>query len=182
MPYITFGLCHRKPPPPKEKVGEVSRNGVDAAGKETSPDKHDGSLARDGKLLALDEKLLKLNDESPGGDEITHGTDGQAQISEGEYSQKNDKITDKDNESLQKYNALLKYYEKKTIHGTRSLDQFFYNSVSDTDMDDRDQNQVFTRSFFDARNGDGVHEDHKTWPFLAVDQLWLWVIDEGMFH
>ncbi|KAI0418241.1 hypothetical protein F5X98DRAFT_386463 [Xylaria grammica] len=75
-------------------------------------------------------------------------------------------------DSRKTYEELLKAYPGKTIHGTRSLDQFYYNSLPD--MDERDQNQVFMRSWFGVSNGDGVPKHLDKWPYLAVDQLWLW--------
>ncbi|KAI1174739.1 hypothetical protein F4777DRAFT_552834 [Nemania sp. FL0916] len=74
------------------------------------------------------------------------------------------------------YSKLMDAYKDKIIHGTRSLDQFFYNALPETD--ERDKNQVFTRSWFGVDNGQGVPDSAKRWPYLAVDQLWLWVIDD----
>jgi hypothetical protein len=123
MPYITFGLCHRKPsPPPKKNEDEATRLNVEVA-----------------KENPIDPKRARA--------------------------------------VLERYEHLMKSFEKQTIHGMRSLDQFVYNSLHD--IDDRDQNQVFTRSFYRSQNGDGVPENRLSWPFIAVDQLWLWVIDEG---
>ncbi|ETS77830.1 hypothetical protein PFICI_09892 [Pestalotiopsis fici W106-1] len=129
MPYITFGLCHRKPCTSSiGKEGEAPRKGIENA-------ENDATVM------------------------VTHSKD-----------------MDQNKKNLAKYDQLIETYKEKTIHGTRSLDQFFYNSLPD--MDVRDQNQVFTRSFFKVRNGDGVPQDQQIWPYLAVDQLWLWVIDE----
>lgn len=67
------------------------------------------------------------------------------------------------------------------IHGTRSLDQFYYHSLSPSERLRRDENQVVTRLFLGKENGDGVPEGTNSWPFLTVDQLWLWIIDERKF-
>ncbi|KAF7902233.1 hypothetical protein EAF00_002136 [Botryotinia globosa] len=82
-------------------------------------------------------------------------------------------------ESRKGYNNLMEVYKDKVIHGTRSLDQFYYHSLEE--MTTRDRSQVVTRSFFDIKNGDTVPESQRTWPYLVVDQLWLWIIDEGKF-
>ncbi|KAI1419254.1 hypothetical protein F5Y12DRAFT_278246 [Xylaria sp. FL1777] len=82
----------------------------------------------------------------------------------------------KKSEFHNKYEELMEAYKAKTIHGTRSLDEFYYSSLPE--MDERNQNQVVTRSFFGTPNGKGVPQGHQQWPYLAVDQLWLWVIDE----
>ncbi|KAM0817359.1 hypothetical protein AB5N19_03164 [Seiridium cardinale] len=98
------------------------------------------------------------------------------------YCYRNESSTEqsaKDQESLISYDKLMESYKKKIIHGTRSLDQFYYSSLKD--LSSRDQNQVVTRSFLESQHGAGVSKDVKKWPYLAVDQLWLWVIDEGKF-
>ncbi|KAK6084042.1 hypothetical protein SCUP515_01737 [Seiridium cupressi] len=74
------------------------------------------------------------------------------------------------------HERLMDSYKERIIHGSRSLDQFYYSSLKD--MVSRDRNQVVTRSFLKRQNGDGVpHKDPK-WPYLAVDQLWLWATEE----
>lgn len=65
-------------------------------------------------------------------------------------------------------------------HGTRSLDQFYYHSLGRDDIQTRDENQVVTRYLIGSRNGEGVDSSRDWWPILGVDQLWLWVIDDGM--
>lgn len=80
-------------------------------------------------------------------------------------------------ERQMKYQQLLNAYDDKIIHGTRSLDQFYYHSLPD--MKDRNKNQVVTRSFLGGKHGNGVTDNVECWPILTVDQLWLWVIDEG---
>ena len=64
-------------------------------------------------------------------------------------------------------------------HKTRSLDQFYYHSLSGNDIKGRDENQVVTRYLIGGKNGDGVDRSRPWWPILGVDQLWLWVIDDG---
>lgn len=81
--------------------------------------------------------------------------------------------------SRKSYNDLMEVYKDKVIHGTRSLDQFYYHSL--VDMPLRDRSQVVTRSFLKIKNGDSVDKSEVTWPYLVVDQLWLWIIDEGKF-
>ncbi|KAH8424345.1 uncharacterized protein LDX57_002096 [Aspergillus melleus] len=63
-------------------------------------------------------------------------------------------------------------------HRTRSLDQFYYHSLSGNDIKGRDENQVVTRYLIGGKNGDGVDRSRPWWPILGVDQLWLWVIDD----
>lgn len=90
-------------------------------------------------------------------------------------SEQNHKKTEIDRPT--KYKQLLSAYKGKMVHGTRSLDQFYYHSLPD--MKDRNKNQVVTRSFLGGKHGNGVKGDAECWPILTVDQLWLWVIDEG---
>jgi hypothetical protein len=69
------------------------------------------------------------------------------------------------------------------LHCRRSLDQFMYTTLPDTS--DRDKDQVFykrTKRMDDTpiREIDGY--DHgKDGSVLVVDQLWLWVLNEGRF-
>ncbi|KAI9646501.1 hypothetical protein NHQ30_004494 [Ciborinia camelliae] len=57
----------------------------------------------------------------------------------------------------------------KILHSSRTLDQFYYHSMTNTD--DRDSSQVVTRYA-------GRKPEAKAWDILRVDHLWLWVIDE----
>jgi len=52
------------------------------------------------------------------------------------------------------------------LHVRRTLDQFFYSTLDDTDF--RDQDQVVYR--FTEKSEPVI---------LMIDQLWLWIIDEG---
>lgn len=65
---------------------------------------------------------------------------------------------------------------RKPIQGSRSLDQFYYHSLSD--LKQRDAGQVVTRYLrkLQGKVGDGTPN---SWPIITVDQLWLWVIDSG---
>ncbi|KAI0895375.1 hypothetical protein F4806DRAFT_469061 [Annulohypoxylon nitens] len=78
--------------------------------------------------------------------------------------------------SFKRYQELMASSDR--IHGTRSLDQFYYHSLSPLERLRRDENQVVTRLFLGKENGDGVPEGTNSWPYLTVDQLWLWIIDE----
>jgi len=67
------------------------------------------------------------------------------------------------------------------LHGTRTLDQYYYYSPL-ADTEDRDSSQVVTRYLdnLDPENPrDRKAEEATSWEILNVDQLWLWVIDEG---
>jgi len=67
----------------------------------------------------------------------------------------------------------------KILHRSRTLDQFYYHSLEDTQK--RDEGQVVTRYIHHYEGNKS-----KTPPgaggkkaILRVDQLWLWVIDES---
>lgn len=61
---------------------------------------------------------------------------------------------------------------RRIIHSSRTLDQFYYHSLKDTKS--RDSDQVVTRyTHYESRVD-------KALDILRVDELWLWVIDEGM--
>lgn len=78
--------------------------------------------------------------------------------------------------SHRKYEDLIKVYKEKMIHGSRSLDQFYYDSLPN--LSDRDAGQVVTRYLTGGKRQHEVQK-LKDWPFLTVNQLWLWVIDES---
>ncbi|KAF2186042.1 hypothetical protein K469DRAFT_687459 [Zopfia rhizophila CBS 207.26] len=77
-----------------------------------------------------------------------------------------------DDERKKKYDKLEEWYKDKILHGPRTLDRFYYYSLSDTGY--RDATQVVTK-YIDERTGRKQDEPQK---ILQVDQLWLWVIDE----
>jgi hypothetical protein len=68
-------------------------------------------------------------------------------------------------------------YQGSILHGSRSLDRFYYNALSQEKMDERDRSQVVTRGLLGK---DGAPEGTQ-WPYLTVDQLWIWVVDEGRY-
>jgi hypothetical protein len=63
----------------------------------------------------------------------------------------------------------------KKLQESRTLDQFYYHSLTDTRK--RDENQVVTR-YINKVHGEN-HTERSTWEILRVDQLWLWVVDES---
>lgn len=77
-----------------------------------------------------------------------------------------------------RYEDLIKAYSEKgsIIHRSRSLDEFFYHSLSN--MSERNADQVATRYLNEGKRGREL-ENLNGWQILRVDQLWLWVIDEG---
>lgn len=108
-------------------------------------------------------------------------------------------------EDAERYESLLKLYEGKIIHRSRTLDESYYDFL--IDMNERNEDQVVTKHF--SRNTDAISrgdharferdlsEDHlvttkhdnnvgssksqsDTMKILRVDQLWLWVIDDSM--
>jgi hypothetical protein len=72
------------------------------------------------------------------------------------------------------YQELIDAYEEKVVHGSRTLDQFYYHSLSSTET--RDFDQVVTR-YIETKPKEMWERDGCT--ILRVDQLWLWAIDEG---
>ena len=74
------------------------------------------------------------------------------------------------------YKRLLDVYNEKVIHGSRTLDESYYQTTPDKDakddMAERNKDQVVTKWARSNRNGGEI-----SWTILRVDQLWLWVID-----
>ncbi|KIW11826.1 hypothetical protein PV08_09099 [Exophiala spinifera] len=96
-------------------------------------------------------------------------------------------------EDLKKYQRLLETYRDKIIHGSRTLDESYYENLSN--MKERNEDQVVTKYFqkhprhsresgyaqdgnvWSGRSENGAKEQDKAITILRVDQLWLWVID-----
>jgi hypothetical protein len=62
-------------------------------------------------------------------------------------------------------------YDEHPLHVRRTLDQSYYNTLNCTEARDVDQipYKYFSENFKDSH----MH------PVLMVDQLWLWVLDNG---
>ncbi|KAE8449130.1 hypothetical protein EG329_008514 [Mollisiaceae sp. DMI_Dod_QoI] len=78
------------------------------------------------------------------------------------------------------YQNLFEAYKHmgSIIHGSRTLDEFFYHSLSDkdaqADLEIRNKDQVTTkriRHVISHVGGPGY------WTIIRVDQLWLWIVD-----
>ncbi|RYP60382.1 hypothetical protein DL769_008151 [Monosporascus sp. CRB-8-3] len=83
---------------------------------------------------------------------------------------------DKENEHKTRYQALLDLYKNETIHGSRTLDEFYYQFNPDKgdnpeDINRRNKDQIVTKELHDD-NCDDLDE----WILLRVDRLWLWII------
>lgn len=68
----------------------------------------------------------------------------------------------------------------EVIHGSRTLDEYYYQFASDKDyqqkdIDKRNRDQVVTRWLHRDDKIDGL----ESWVMLRVDQLWLWIIAPG---
>ncbi|KAI9736168.1 MAG: hypothetical protein M1834_001053 [Cirrosporium novae-zelandiae] len=72
--------------------------------------------------------------------------------------------------SVHKLHEQLTNVYKNRVHESRTLDQYYYSLLDDTDF--RDGDQVVTR-YFSKQNS-------KKTCVLRVDQLWLWVVDESI--
>ena len=81
------------------------------------------------------------------------------------------------------YYGLLKCYKGNVIHGSATLDEFFYGSSRLTqqqaplheDRPQRNEHQVVTESI----HPESVAE-RSDWTLVRVNQLWVWVIGHSM--
>lgn len=79
--------------------------------------------------------------------------------------------------------ALIKAYLKKDVrtgeapglHVPRTLDQFYYHSLGDTDR--RDGDQVIYRQ--QKKGLKKTRTNPTQYMICMVNQLWLWVVDDG---
>jgi len=76
-----------------------------------------------------------------------------------------------------RHQKLMEIYKGKIIHASQTLDQFYYHSLANTDLRDRDQ--VVTRYIEGTRNKNLWGSELTV---LRVDQLWLWVVDESIIQ
>lgn len=87
--------------------------------------------------------------------------------------------TGKHNWEDPKYQQLLDAYADQTIHGTRTLDEFYYYTAGDgkleKDIKRRNQDQVVTKEL----DGDVEKRGLESWTVLRIDELWAWVIGKG---
>ena len=74
------------------------------------------------------------------------------------------------------YQDLFNTYNRGIVHGSRTLDEFFYNSMSDreteADLNLRNKKQVTSKRISDV-------DQKGAWKIIRIDQLWLWVIDNS---
>jgi hypothetical protein len=77
-------------------------------------------------------------------------------------------------------NLIDAYYE--SLHPRRTLDQFYYYMLEDTEM--RDNTQVVHRwaerqHRRHLNSGLGTQKPHPVIHVMMADQLWLWIIDDS---
>ncbi|KAK1831860.1 hypothetical protein QBC39DRAFT_350332 [Podospora conica] len=72
---------------------------------------------------------------------------------------------------LTRYPALPR---RRQVHPRQTLDRFGYSMLTSTETRDRDQ-----VSYRWAANGRGQSRKHSHRPIIMVDQLWLWMLEDG---
>lgn len=77
------------------------------------------------------------------------------------------------------YEDLLEDYATKVIHGSHTLDEFYYHSCEEQedlrrDVISRNADQVLSKTIH------GPIKDLTWWALVNVHQIWVWVIDESM--
>ncbi|GES57195.1 1-alkyl-2-acetylglycerophosphocholine esterase [Aspergillus terreus] len=76
-----------------------------------------------------------------------------------------------------KHNSLLEMYKGETVHGSRTLDEAYYQFAAggelDVGMRFRNKDQVVSRWIH------GEMKNRDVWTLLKVDQLWLWVVNSN---
>ncbi|KFH45075.1 Serine/threonine-protein phosphatase 6 regulatory ankyrin repeat subunit C-like protein [Hapsidospora chrysogenum ATCC 11550] len=81
-----------------------------------------------------------------------------------------------ESEARNNYESLLAEYDEYVIHGSRTLDEFYYHFSSEErfleDMRERNLDQVVTKAI------DGSPDGNDDWTSVRVDQAWLWMLDE----
>lgn len=109
-----------------------------------------------------------------------HKSESQEQIETAalpsEFGSKEEKVLDE----ISRRQRLFKAYKDSVTHQPTTLDEFYYQFSSDKDSV-RDRN---------LRNKDQVTkyllrggiDTERYWPLLRVSQLWVWIVNEGLFH
>lgn len=84
-------------------------------------------------------------------------------------------------DEISRRQRLFKAYENSVTHQPTTLDEFYYQFSSDKDSirdrNSRNKDQVVTKYLLRG----GIATD-RYWPLLRVSQLWVWIVNEGMFH
>ena len=87
------------------------------------------------------------------------------------------------------YETLLNAYEGQVVHGSPTLDEAYYHFGPDKASQDsrrhRNKDQVVTKTLSAKQNQEPQvnpeqrREGQRQWPLLRVNQLWIWIIDNG---
>ena len=82
-----------------------------------------------------------------------------------------------------RYKELIRQYRGEVVHGSPTLDEAYYHFASDPQSDanrrNRNETQVVTKSLRSAEKRGDKHLSY--WKLLRVNQLWIWVIDDGIY-
>lgn len=83
----------------------------------------------------------------------------------------------------ERYKQLIRQYRDEVVHGSPTLDEAYYHFTpdgqSDADRRHRNESQVVTKSLPSAEERGEKHLPY--WKLLRVNQLWIWVIDDGIY-
>jgi hypothetical protein len=170
MPYLRFGTL--------KGLRAMQRAIKDAHRKSTQ---HSGEKGKDHDRP---KKEMKESAKYEGGNESGNDSKQRRVASDSQTKVEDKKIKPEevDQEKIQNENRnlILAYlHHDDCLHVSRTLDQFYYHSLSPEKLEGRNTDQVvfkYAKEVMKLRNQHPVLESYQ---ICMVDQLWLWVIDES---
>lgn len=95
-----------------------------------------------------------------------------------------------DQKNWKKYKELKDLYKGQTIHGSATLDEFYYHFTSTDKKDEETEEDKEAKKDRDLRNCNQVVtkilQPNKEqlqlhcWPLVQVNQIWIWTIADSM--
>lgn len=170
MPYLRFGTL--------SGLREMQRAIKDAHGQFKQ---HSDEKAKD-----HDHPKKEMEEAAKYGGGNESGNDGKQRsiASDNQTKMEDKKIkpeqTDQEKIQNENRNLILAYLHRDDcLHVSRTLDQFYYHSLSPEKLEYRNNDQVvfkYAKEVTQLKNQDPVFGSYQ---ICMVDQLWLWVIDES---
>lgn len=131
------------------------------------------------------------------------GEIGETKVGETEAEETEAERLHKVHQARNRHKEFLETHRDDIVHGSRTLDEFYYQHLLKSgnghepadesskekqedenrqqkqdrfakDLENRNMNQVTSRYFYGDKIKNGGH-----WDILRVDQLWMWIIDDG---
>ncbi|KAF4462854.1 ankyrin unc44 [Fusarium albosuccineum] len=89
-------------------------------------------------------------------------------------------------EAKENYESLLEAYERSVIHGSPTLDEWYYHFATDgkstVEKNYRNETQVVTKFLEGEKHEPSEPGEPSQFTLLRVNQLWVWAVDDNSSH